>query len=143
MNQRQIFNRKDPKAMIDHIKGKNGVKQTSVLGENKNLENLNGPKKPLKIETLENTQVTEKKASASVWFAQNFPIDLKQLLPILQFLSKGNDMLQKLESLLAREEVIAITSQNSFPMKVQLPVALGIKANIVITKYEYRQSIFN
>jgi len=136
LNQRQIFNRKNPKAMIDHIKGKNGVKQTSVLGENKNFQNLNGSRKALNIETFENTQVTEKKASASIWFAQNFPIHLKQLLPILQFLSKGNDLLQKMESLLAREEVISITSKNSFPMKVQLPVALGIKANIVITKYE-------
>ncbi len=87
--------------MIDHIKVKNGVKQTSVLGENKNLQNLNGGAR--KIDTFENTQVTEKKASASIWFAQNFPIHLKQLLPILQFLSKGNDMLQKMESLLARE----------------------------------------
>jgi len=93
--------------MIDHIKGKNGVKQTSVLGENKNFQNLNGSRKALNIETFENTQVTEKKASASIWFAQNFPIHLKQLLPILQFLSKGNDLLQKMESLLAREVIFA------------------------------------
>jgi len=135
-NEIPVFNGKNPRAMIDHIKQKNGVKHTKVLGENRNFNNFGGSQKGINVETFENTQVTEKKGSASIWFAQNFPIRLKDLLPILQFLSKGNDLLQKMESLLAREEVASITSQNSFPMKVQLPVALGIKANIVLTKYE-------
>ena len=73
----------------------------------------------INLETFENASVTEKKAEASIWLAQNFPIKFdvrinfcirikyfKTLFPVIKFLSNGNNLLQRLESLLSREVIL-------------------------------------
>lgn len=77
-------------------------------------------------------QLSEKKSQGSIWLAKNFPLSVKNFLPVLEFLSKGNNLLQKLDSLLSREESKKLLGDNAFPVKLQVPLTLSIKANVTM-----------
>ena len=51
----------------------------------------------------DHAQLSEKKSQGSIWLAKNFPLSVQNFLPVLESLSKGNNYLQKLDSLLSRE----------------------------------------
>jgi len=84
------------------------------------------------LNTSDHAQLSEKKSQGSIWLARNFPLSVENFLPVLEFLSKGNNLLQKLDSLLSREESKKILGDKAFPVKLQVPLTLSIKANVTM-----------
>jgi hypothetical protein len=155
MPAQKVFN-KDAREILTQLKQRNGfksptsAKSSKFFASPKQDDKKQPPKDPqdkqyLKIDTVnldtfENASVTEKKQEASIWLAKNFPMKFDTLLPVVKFLSNGNNLLQRVESLLSRDEVKGLISENAFPVKIQVPITLSIKANVTITKYELIQN---
>lgn len=150
--QQKVFN-KDAREILSQLKQRNGLKSATNAKSPKNFnfakphddKKQDSDKQHLRIntvnlDTFENASVTEKKAEASIWLAKNFPMKFDTLLPVVKFLSNGNNLLQRVESLLSRDEVKSLISESAFPVKIQVPITLSIKANITITKYEIIQN---
>jgi Protein of unknown function (DUF3424). len=45
-------------------------------------------------------------------------------------------MLEKLNEILQKEEVSSVLNDDTFPVKIQVPLTLSIKANVTIVRME-------
>lgn len=113
----------------------------------------NKDKLKIKVETKENAKARVKKQNAFIWVAEKFPISFNSIFQALNFLSKGNKILAKLQDVLNSEvnfsvktfvliylyflqAVQNVINSGGFPVKLQIPLTLSVKANIVFTKFE-------
>lgn len=71
-----------------------------------------------------------KKLSASIWMSHDFPLSIKQLLPLFEILSPSNDHFDKLR------EFISLKLPPGFPVQVELPVLMFLSARITFRNYK-------
>lgn len=84
----------------------------------------------------EPTRTIIKKSKAFLWQSANFPFTLQDFLPILAMIGEANSSVKKLYSFLSNENLIQKLSPNSFPVKVDIPLTLSVKAVVTFEKFQ-------
>lgn len=84
----------------------------------------------------ETTQSVIKKSKAFLWQSPNFPFTLQEFLPILQMIGEANSSVKKLYKFLSNENLLERLPPNSFPVKVDIPLTLSVKAVVSFEKFQ-------
>jgi hypothetical protein len=78
-----------------------------------------------------------KKGSASCWMSKDFPITVKDFLPVLTTLGGGNAQLKKLGEFLEGKIFTERFSSGAFPVKIDIPLTLSIRAVITFQNFQH------
>lgn len=84
----------------------------------------------------ESTRVVVKNSKAFVWISPNFPFTLQGFLPVLQLIGESNPAIHKLHSFLSSEELINSIGIGTFPVKVEIPITMTVKASVTFEKFQ-------
>ncbi|OMJ72895.1 hypothetical protein SteCoe_28559 [Stentor coeruleus] len=84
----------------------------------------------------EPTRTIIKKSKAFLWQSTNFPFTLQDFLPILAMIGEANTSVKKLYNFLSNENLLQKLSPNSFPVKVDIPLTLSVKAVVTFDKFQ-------
>ena len=136
---------------ISPTKTINSPQDVSQSSENRQKESmlsqsLNTTLKEIKINGIDNPnpfdiQITEtgkneiKKQTLGLYVSEEFPMKFKAFMPLLQFLSNGNQLLTNLHEVFNDRKVSEIV-KTGFPVKVQVPLSYSIYANITFSSYK-------
>lgn len=111
------------------------------------------PKQPAQeLPTNDRKGKTSKPISASVWFANDFPIPLQQFLPILDTLAAEHETMRRLKQLLEAECLSNVarricdapggdnddSAPNIFPVRASVPVNLALRATVHVETFTLR-----
>jgi ankyrin repeat protein len=81
------------------------------------------------------TVVNVKNNTLYCWVCYDFPLKLEELLSVLEVLKNANKSLDKLFDFLVNEGIATLLPENSFPIKFEIPVALGIRAKLTFLNF--------
>lgn len=70
---------------------------------------------------------TQKTVTTSIWSCQEYPISLKQFLPLLELLAKLSKKANKLRDFFRKSSLL---EQIVFPIKAKVPLFLSVKAAV-------------
>jgi len=79
---------------------------------------------------------TARKGKLVLWVTTDFPMPLRDFLPVLEMLAPGNTTIQRLHEFLTSEAFLQHFSVEMFPVKLELPLNLTIKGLVTFTKME-------
>lgn len=83
------------------------------------------------------------KQDLNLWVSKEFPFKMKDLEPVIEILSRGNKLIQDLKSFIAKNQNVR-QDLGGFPVKIQIPVNLLVKAVINFLNYkEFQPGIRN
>lgn len=77
-----------------------------------------------------------KKFKANCWLCDYFPLTVRDFIGILEILSTTNQFFSKFKQFLQDEGFLALIPEDSFPVKIEIPISLGIKGTISFKNYE-------
>ncbi|CAG9310296.1 unnamed protein product [Blepharisma stoltei] len=77
-----------------------------------------------------------KNSKAHMWISEEFPFSLNKFLPILKLLSTSSSTMMKLYKFLSSENLTNIVPINSFPIKLDIPITMSIRAVVTFTKFQ-------
>ena len=83
----------------------------------------------------EPTKTLIKKSKAFVWLSKDFPFTLQEFLPVLQITAEGNSTMKKLYNFLSDQNLLAQIGPDSFPVKIDIPLTLSVKAVVTFDKF--------
>lgn len=69
-----------------------------------------------------------------LWVTTDFPMPLKDFLPVLEMLAPGNSTIQRLYEFLTSEAFLQHFSVEMFPVKLELPLTFTVKGLVTFTK---------
>lgn len=78
-----------------------------------------------------------KNSKAHIFISQEFPFSLEKFLPILKILSTSSATMSKFYDFLSSENLKNIIPNDSFPVKIDIPITMSIRAIITFTKFQY------
>ena len=88
---------------------------------------------------VEQTTSNFKNSTVYCWLCNEFPITIKELLAVLQVFKEANKTLERLHDFLENEGIATLLPENSFPVKIEVPVSLGIKAKATFMNFSLLQ----
>jgi len=71
----------------------------------------------------------------NLWLSESFPIKIKAFLPVLAVLGKGMECFARLHSFFS-EDLVRLIGANSFPVKLDVPLHLSLRAVCTVTRFE-------
>mmetsp|Transcript_31495 Transcript_31495/g.31195 ORF Transcript_31495/g.31195 Transcript_31495/m.31195 type:complete len:113 (-) Transcript_31495:24-362(-) len=71
-----------------------------------------------------------------MWISQEFPFTLSKFLPILKLLSTSSSTMMKLYKFLSSDNLANIVPVDSFPIKLDIPITMSIRAVVNFTKFQ-------
>ena len=93
---------------------------------------------PARQQTEEELQdygrVLQRRGKVNCWATRDFPLTLQAFLPVLELLSSGHASLKPLHKFLASKSLSRYLPDDTFPVKVELPLNLSIKAVVTFTR---------
>ena len=93
-------------------------------------------RRAIKYKTVQEPTTSNLKNSiVYCWACNNFPITIKELLSILQVIRTANKSLDRLYEFLETEGIASMLPENSFPIKLEIPVSLGITAKATFLNF--------
>lgn len=106
-----------------------------VKKHKKKVENL-----PVEVQARsksagEQTTVNVKNNTLYCWVCYDFPLKVTELLSILEVLKSANKSLGKLHEFLENEGIATLLPDESFPIKFEIPITLGIKAKLTFLNF--------
>ena len=84
----------------------------------------------------ERTRSLIKNSKAFVWLSEEFPFSLQQFLPVLQLIGESNRSIGKLHKFLSSESLLNSIPSNSFPVKLDIPLTMSVKAVVTFEKFQ-------
>jgi len=87
-----------------------------------------------KAEAREYGRVLQRRGKVNCWTTHDFPLTLQAFLPVLELLSSGHASLKPLHKFLASKSLSRYLPEDTFPVKVELPLNLSIKAVVTFTR---------
>ena len=91
----------------------------------------------------ENTTSNFKNSTAFCWLCNEFPITIKELLAVLNVFKGANKTLERLHDFLENEGIATLLPEDSFPIKIEVPLSLGIKAKATFMNFSLLQPMEN
>ncbi|KAL4484244.1 hypothetical protein ABPG72_003528 [Tetrahymena utriculariae] len=91
---------------------------------------------PFEVKITETNKNEIKKQTLGLYVSEDFPIKFKVFLPLLQFLSNGNQLLMNLCEVFKDQQVNDVLIKKGFPVKVQIPLSYSIYANITFSAFK-------
>jgi hypothetical protein len=85
-------------------------------------------------EAREYGRVLQRRGKVNCWTTRSFPLTLQAFLPVLELLSSGHASLKPLHKFLASKSLSRYLPEDTFPVKVELPLNLSIKAVVTFTR---------
>lgn len=85
--------------------------------------------------TMEQTSSSFKNSVVYCWLCDNFPLSIKELLTVLNVIKGANKTLERLYDFLENEGIATLLPTDSFPIKLEVPVSLGIKAKATFLNF--------
>ena len=78
----------------------------------------------------------KKTVESSLWLSNEFPLKIQNFLTVLKTLSLGgNQNMTKMKEFLKNPSLKEVITQNGFPVKIQIPISLLIKATVDFNKF--------
>jgi len=79
-----------------------------------------------------------KEIETDLWLSNKFPLKFPQLMEVFDTLSlSGNANMKKMCEFLNDDCLKEVITSNGFPVKVQIPVGMIIKATVSFTKFRF------
>ena len=118
----------------DYFNDSNGKMPKPRFTEAKKEEKI--VRRAIKYKTVQEPTTSNLKNSiVYCWACNNFPITIKELLSILQVIRTANKSLDRLYEFLETEGIASMLPENSFPIKLEIPVSLGITAKATFLNF--------
>ena len=81
---------------------------------------------------------TVKTIESQLWLSQDFPLKFKQFMEVLDTLAiSGQASMQKIHQFLQNECLQEVANENGFPVKIQVPVGLIVKATVTFGNFRF------
>lgn len=77
-----------------------------------------------------------RKGKLILWVTREFPLPLRDFLPVLEMLAPGNPTIQRMHEFLTSAAFQTHFSADMFPVRLELPLNLTIKGLVTFTKME-------
>lgn len=84
---------------------------------------------------LENPVSNVKNSTLFCWLCYDFPIKIRELLSVLEVIKSANKSLERLYEFLENEGIATLLPENSFPIKIEIPITLGITAKVTFLNF--------
>ena len=83
----------------------------------------------------------KKTVESHLWLSNEFPLKIQNFLTVLKTLSLGgNASMSKIKDFLKNQTLRDVITENGFPVKVQIPIGLLIKATVDFNRFSFLQS---
>ena len=117
----------------DYFDNSKGALPKPIFKKKKKITN----KKPLKRThpNIENTKTTLKNSTAYCWLCYDFPLKIEELLSVLGVIRSANKSVNKLYEFLENEGIATLLPENSFPIKLEIPVTMGIMGKVTFMNF--------
>lgn len=80
----------------------------------------------------------KKVVESNLWLSNDFPLKISSFLTVLKTLSiGGNANMNKMKEFLKNPSLKEVITTNGFPVKVQIPIGLLIKATVDFNKFKF------
>lgn len=80
----------------------------------------------------------KKTVESSLWLSNEFPLKIQNFLTVLKTLSLGgNQNMSKMKEFLKNPSLKEVITQHGFPVKIQIPIGLLIKATVDFNKFSF------
>ena len=80
----------------------------------------------------------EKTVESQLWLSQEFPLQFEQFMEVLDTLAiSGQASMQKINEFLQNECLRDVAGRNGFPVKIQVPIGMIIKAMVTFGNFEF------
>lgn len=80
----------------------------------------------------------ERSIESQLWLSQEFPLQFTQFMEVLDTLAiSGQASMQKINEFLSNDCLKDVINQNGFPVKIQVPIGLAIKAMVTFGNFQY------
>lgn len=89
------------------------------------------PKVPEKVQNEEKRSVLK----GNLWLSDSFPMEIGAFLPVLAVLGRGMECFSRLHSFFS-EDLVQFIGANRFPLKIDVPLHLSLRALCTITRFE-------
>jgi ankyrin repeat domain-containing protein 13 len=95
----------------------------------------------------ENTTSNLKNSTVYCWLCKNFPLSINEVLSVLEVIKSANKSVDKLCQFLENEGIATLLPEGTFPIKLEVPVSLGITAKATFLNFSmlesYNENIFS
>ena len=79
-----------------------------------------------------------KNIESNLWLSNSFPLSIHSLMTVLKTFSiSGNQSMSRIRDFLKNESLKQVITENGFPVKIQIPVAILVKATVTFNKFRY------
>jgi len=106
-------------------------RRRTLSNSHTNASDRSAARKKKKPNVASSKQRFHLKMKAQMWVSEEFPLNIKQILPALEILATKDKLVQKLNNILNNDAV----PEHNFPIKTKLPLILGIHAMVVFQNY--------
>ena len=80
----------------------------------------------------------KKVVESQLWLSNEFPLKISNFLTVLKTLSiGGNANMNKMKEFLKNKSLKEVITTHGFPVKIQIPIGLSIKATVDFNKFEF------
>ena len=77
-----------------------------------------------------------------LWLSNEFPLQFSQFMEVLDTLSlSGNANMKKMQEFLHHSCLQEVISKNGFPVKIQIPIGVIIKATVTFGKFQFLKGL--
>jgi hypothetical protein len=77
----------------------------------------------------------KKSVESSLWLSTQFPLSTQSFLTVVKTLAMGNTSMQKIKDFLKNKSLKDVVNTHGFPVKIQIPLAMIIKATVTFHKF--------
>lgn len=88
---------------------------------------------------IESTSNNLKNNTLYCWLCYDFPLKIKELLSVFEVIKSANKTLDRLYEFLESEGIATLLPENSFPIKIEVPITLGITAKATFLNFRLLQ----
>jgi len=92
------------------------------------------------LEQPEEVKNVLKSSKATIWTTNEFCFSLRRFLPLLGIMSTSNPSTKKLYDFLSSENLLKVIPQDSFPVKIDIPLSMSIRAVVSFENFQKLQS---
>ena len=79
-----------------------------------------------------------KTVESQLWLSQDYPLQFGQFMEVLDTLAiSGQASMQKIHEFLQNDCLQDVVNQNGFPVKIQVPIGVIVKAMVTFGNFEF------
>ncbi|CAG9327265.1 unnamed protein product [Blepharisma stoltei] len=122
----------------DYFNGLRGSSPKPIfqIGDSRRPSFVGDSSRPIHRNNVNDT-VTQsvKETKAFCYLCEDFPLSLEEFVSVLNVIKNANTALGRLYDFLENEGIHELVPIDSFPVKIEIPIVMGIRAKVVFTNY--------